>query len=70
MSWPPRSPDLIPMDFLWNHIKALIYTLPVDSEEDHIACIVGAVATIRQQPGIFEHMSVSAVSLYTVYRGW
>jgi hypothetical protein len=54
------------MDFLWNHIKALIYTLPVDSEEDRIACIVEAAATIRQQSGIFEHTSVSAVSLYTV----
>ena len=45
MSWPPRSPDLTPMGFLWNHIKALIYTSPVDSEEDRIACIVEGAAT-------------------------
>jgi len=40
--------------FVWGHIKALIYTTPVDSEEGLIACIVVAAATIRQQPGIFE----------------
>jgi hypothetical protein len=27
---------------------------PVDYEEDRLACIVEAAATIRQQPGIFE----------------
>jgi len=70
MAWPPRSPDLTPLDlFLWGHIKALIYTSPVDSEEDLIACIVEAAATIRQQPGIFERTSVSAASS-AVYQGW
>jgi hypothetical protein len=70
MSLPPSSPDLNPMDFLWNHIKTLIYTSPVDSEEDLIACIVKAAETIRQQPGIFEHTSVSAMPLSAAYRGW
>jgi len=46
MYWPPRSPDLTPKDFfLWGHIKALIYTSPVASEEEHIGCIVEAAAT-------------------------
>jgi hypothetical protein len=46
MAWPPRSPDLAPMDFfLWGHIKALIDMLSVDSEEDLIAHIVEAAAT-------------------------
>jgi hypothetical protein len=40
-------------DFLWGHIKTLIYTSPVDSEDDFIARIVEAAATIRQKPGIF-----------------
>jgi hypothetical protein len=39
--------------FLLGHIKALIYKLPVDSEEALIAHIIKAAATIRQQPGIF-----------------
>ena len=42
---PPRSLDLTPVDFFqWGHIEALIYTLPVDSEVDLIACIVEAAA--------------------------
>jgi len=57
-SWPvanpPRSPDLTPMDFfLWGHIKTSIFTSPVDSEDDLIARVVEAAATIRQQLGIF-----------------
>jgi hypothetical protein len=44
------------MDFLqWGHMTALIDMLPVDSEEYLIDHIIEAVATIRQQPGIFEH---------------
>jgi hypothetical protein len=50
-----RSPDITPMDFvLWGHIKAPIYTSPLDSEGDLIARIVEAAAAIRQQTGIFE----------------
>ena len=41
VSWPPRSPDLTPMDFLvWGHIEPLIFTSPIDSEEDLIALSV------------------------------
>jgi len=47
--------------FLWDHIKALAYMLPVDSKEDLIARIVKAAATIRQQPGIFERTSQSVL---------
>ena len=46
MAWPPRSPDLTTMDFfLWGHIKALIYTSPVDSEEDLVPILLR-----QQQP--------------------
>jgi hypothetical protein len=49
MAWPPRSPDFTPMDFfLWEHIKALIYTSLFDSEEDLVARIVEVAATITQ----------------------
>jgi len=55
MAWPPRSPDLTPTYFfIWSHIKAEIYTSPVDAEEDFTARTVEAAATIRQQSGIFE----------------
>jgi len=53
--WPPSSPDLTPKGFvLWSHIKALIYSSPVDSKEDFIARIVKAEVTTRQQPSNFE----------------
>jgi len=46
LAWPPRSPDLTAMGFFpWGHIKALIFTTPIDSEEDLIAHIVKALAT-------------------------
>jgi len=40
--------------FLWGHMKALMDMLPLDSEEYLIVHIVVSLATIRQQPGIFE----------------
>jgi hypothetical protein len=46
MAWPPKSPDLTLMySFVWSHIKALIYTLPVDSDEDLVTHIVEVAAT-------------------------
>jgi hypothetical protein len=48
--------------FLHSHIRALIDMSPVDSEEELFAHIVEAAATIRQLPGIFECISVSASS--------
>lgn len=35
VTWPPRSPDLTPLDFfLWGHIKEQVYTVtPVDIED-------------------------------------
>ena len=46
----PHPNGLLPM----GPQQPLIYTSPVDSEEDFIARIVEAAATIRQQPSIFE----------------
>ncbi|GBN30394.1 hypothetical protein AVEN_30435-1 [Araneus ventricosus] len=32
VAWPPRSPDLNPLDFLfWGHVKPLVYETPADS---------------------------------------
>jgi hypothetical protein len=52
--WTTRSPDLTLMEFfLCGHIKNLIFTSPVDSEDDLIARTFKAAATITQQPGNF-----------------
>jgi hypothetical protein len=35
VSWPPRSPDLIPLDFyLWGHLKTVVYATAVNDAED------------------------------------
>jgi hypothetical protein len=57
IAWPPRSPDLTPPDFwLWGHIKTLVYTTPVDTRDDLITRIRGAVDTINATPDTFAHV--------------
>jgi hypothetical protein len=52
-AWPPRSPDLNPLDFyLLGHLNTLVYAAPVDNEEAHR--IVDACQTIGNYPGISE----------------
>jgi hypothetical protein len=54
-AWPPRSPDLNPLNFyLWGHLKTLVYVAPVDSEEALHHRIVDVCQTIRNHPRTFE----------------
>ncbi|KOC58641.1 hypothetical protein WH47_02229 [Habropoda laboriosa] len=48
--WPPRSPDMNPLNFfLWGHLKTAVYReQPVQSREEVVARIHGAVATISR----------------------
>ena len=58
--WPPRSPDLTPLDyFVWGHVKSLIYDTPVDNEFELLARILVACDVIRETPGIFERVRQS-----------
>ena len=35
IEWPPRSPDLTPLDFfLWGYIKSKVYTTPPENLDD------------------------------------
>lgn len=37
IAWPPRSPDLTPMDFfLWGYLKQEVYSVPIDTREQLI----------------------------------
>lgn len=55
--WPPRSPDLNPLDFfLWGHLKSLVYTTPVENVDNLRNRIIEACDTIRNTPGIFERV--------------
>lgn len=45
--WPPRSPDLTPLDyFLWGCIKEVVYRTPIQTEEECRRRIVEAFADI------------------------
>lgn len=49
ISWPPRSPDLTPMDFcVWGYMKTLVYAEPIDTEAELVRAIDNAAAVIRQ----------------------
>jgi len=51
ISWPPRSPDLTPLDFfLWGHIKTLVYETKVDSRAALRDRIFAAAEHMRNHP--------------------
>lgn len=55
--WPPRSPDLTPLDFyLWGHLKCMVYETPVPSDMDLMARIVEAAARVRETTGQIERV--------------
>ena len=62
VQWPPRSPDLTPMDFfLWGEMKRLVYSTPVPTEADLVARVAAAALFITHTPGIFERTRQSLV---------
>ncbi|KAJ4435395.1 hypothetical protein ANN_18010 [Periplaneta americana] len=60
--WPPRSPDLTPLDFfLWGDVKRFVYEIPIDTAEDLVARVVEAAHVIRDNVGLFERCRHSIV---------
>ena len=48
--WPPRSPDLTPMDFfLWGYIKSKVYVRNYDNLDDLKTSITAAFQDISTQ---------------------
>lgn len=48
--WPPRSPDLNPLDFfLWGHIKSQVYRTPVNSRAELQQQVERALQTVTQE---------------------
>lgn len=59
-SWPPRSPDMNPLDFfVWGHLKSLVYKTPIQNVEDLRNRIQESCAIIRNTLGIFERVRQS-----------
>jgi len=51
VAWPPRSPDLTPLDFyLWGHVKTLVYESKVDSRAALCDRIFSVAELIRNHP--------------------
>jgi len=48
--WPPRSPDLTPLDFyLWGRLKDIVYSTAIRSREHLIERLNEAVTTVRAE---------------------
>lgn len=51
IQWPPRSPDLTPLDFyLWGTLKSMVYANPVNSREELIQKINEAAQLLKNRP--------------------
>lgn len=51
VAWPPRSPDLNPLDyFVWGHLKQIVYDTPVNTREELIRRIRNACDEIKNNP--------------------
>ena len=49
VEWPPRSPDLTPLDFfLWGHLKSKVHTTPPRDLDDLQQRVTAEVAVVRQ----------------------
>ena len=58
--WPPRSPDLNPIDFyLWGHLKGIVYATDVDTQEGPWHRVQDAATLVRNSPGVFERVRSS-----------
>jgi hypothetical protein len=47
IAWPPRSPDLTPVDFfLWGYVKNIVYQVKINDLQHLKACIRDVVAMV------------------------
>jgi hypothetical protein len=47
IAWPPRSPDLTPLDFfLWGYVKSIVYQVKIKDLQHLTVRIRDAVATV------------------------
>jgi hypothetical protein len=60
--WPPRSPDLTPLDFyLWGHLKTVVYATPVNDAENLLQRVQNACHVIRDDNWVLERIRQSCV---------
>lgn len=60
--WPPRSPDLTPLDYyLWGHMKSLVYSNKPQTRDELIQNIMAAAASIRDDPDSLQRVTSSII---------
>ena len=65
IKWPPRSPDLTPLDFfLWGQLKTLVYSTPIRGPEDLLMRIRNGCDVIRNTPGLIARVRESIIRRY------
>ena len=65
--WPPRSPDLTPIDyFLWGRMKSMVYQSPVETEEELLARVMVAAQEINGAPGVMDRVYRNMIRRYNV----
>ena len=48
VSWPPRSPDLTPVDFyIWRYMKELVYERPMHTQDYLVRRMVDAAKRVN-----------------------
>jgi hypothetical protein len=68
VAWPPRSPDLTPLDFfLWGHIRSLVYETPVPDEGTLLARILAASDEVCGMPDVFGRVNQSFLHRCNAY---
>lgn len=61
IKWPPRSPDLNPLDFyLWGALKASVYATQITSAVQLRQRVQAACEEIKISPGLFERVRQSS----------
>jgi len=62
-NWPPRSPDLNPLDYhAWGYLKAMVYAHKVNTREELLQRILSAARSINSA-AVFRKVTSSLVTL-------
>lgn len=62
VAWPPRSPDLNPLDYyFWGHLKQLVYHVEITTRQQLLDRIEDAANSIRNDPNIIRRVTESLV---------
>lgn len=68
VAWPPRSPDITPMDFyVWGHLKDIVYATTVETREELVERIEKACRLLK---GNRPQVLAAVNSVTTIIEKW